>query len=48
MNYMIREASIIALRDHRNKINSKDLSEAYDPNCLWYESLISREVKDKI
>jgi cell division protease FtsH len=44
---MVREAGIIALRDRRNTINMKDLSEAYDRVTFGNKSNILMNEEDK-
>ncbi len=48
IDYMIREAGIIALRERRDIINSKDLSEAYDRIAFGMKSNITRSDKSKL
>lgn len=48
IDYMVREAGIIALRDHRDEINSKDLSEAYDRIAFGMKSNIKLSDKAKL
>ena len=48
VDYMIREASLIALRDRRNEINMKDLSEAYDRIAFGMKSNIKMNEKEKL
>lgn len=48
IDYMIREASIIALRDRRDTIINKDLSEAYDRITFGMKSNIKRSDKAKL
>ncbi len=48
IDYMVREASIIAMRDHRASINSKDLSEAYDRIAFGMRSNIKMNDKERL
>ena len=48
IDYMIREAGIIALRDRREEVNNKDLSEAYDRIAFGMKSNIKRSDKSKL
>jgi len=48
IDYMIREAGIVALRERRDEINSKDLSEAYDRIAFGMKSNIKRSDKSKL
>jgi cell division protease FtsH len=48
IDYMIREAGIVALRERRDIINSKDLSEAYDRIAFGMKSNIKRSDKSKL
>jgi cell division protease FtsH len=45
---MVREASLIAVRDNREKITYKDLSEAYDRVVFGLKSEISLTDKEKV
>jgi len=45
---MVREAGLIALRDKRDIINSKDLSQAYDRVTFGLKSNISLSEKEKV
>ena len=48
IDYMVREASIIALRDKRDKITMKDLNEAYDRIAFGMKSNIKMNDKEKL
>jgi cell division protease FtsH len=48
IDYMVREASILALRDKRDKIINKDLNEAYDRIAFGMKSNIKRSDKSKL
>ncbi len=48
VDYMVREASILAMRDSRHKINMKDLSLAYDRIAFGMKSNIKRSDKSKL
>lgn len=45
---MVREAGLIALRDHRETINGKDLSEAYDRVTFGLKANITLSEKEKL
>ena len=48
IDYMVREASLIALRDSREEINMKDLSEAYDRIAFGMKSNIRMNEKERL
>lgn len=48
IDYMIREASLIALRHSRADINNKDLSEAYDRIAFGMKSNIKMNDKERL
>ncbi len=48
IDYMVREASILALREKRDKLSMKDLSQAYDRIAFGMKSNIKRSEKSKI
>ncbi len=48
IDYMVREASIIALRDRRDKITMKDLNEAYDRIAFGMKSNIKMNDKERL
>ncbi len=48
IDYMIREAGIVAMRDHRSDINNRDLSEAYDRIAFGMKSNIKQNDKEKL
>lgn len=48
IDYMIREASLVAMREHRDAITAKDLSEAYDRIAFGMKSNIKRSDKSKL
>jgi cell division protease FtsH len=48
IDYMVREASILAMRERRVKITMKDLSEAYDRITFGMKSNIKRSDKSKM
>ncbi len=45
---LVREAGLIALRDHRQVINNKDLSEAYDRVTFGLKANITLSDKEKL
>ncbi len=48
IDYMVREASILAMRENRDKITMKDLSGAYDRIAFGMKSNIKRSDKSKL
>ncbi|MBF0490337.1 MAG: AAA family ATPase [Candidatus Omnitrophica bacterium] len=48
IDYMIREAGIVALRDRRDTVNAKDLAEAYDRIAFGMKSNIKRSEQSKL
>ncbi len=48
IDYMIREASIVAMRDHRADITNRDLSEAYDRIAFGMKSNIKQNEPEKL
>ncbi len=48
IDYMVREASILAIRDSRSSITPKDLSEAYDRIAFGMKSNIKMNDKERL
>ncbi len=48
IDYMVREASLIALRETRDEINMKDLSEAYDRIAFGMKSNVKMNDKERL
>ncbi len=48
IDYMVREASILAMRDRREKLTMKDLNEAYDRVAFGMKSNIKMNDKEKL